>query len=199
MNRFLRHIVYFAMLAAGCTVDMDAPDNRHAGYPPETRRVAERPDERRVTDLEKDYSIAVPRSWQQTDQHDDVTRFVWLTGGRSSPDAQPPVFIVVVVGPDAADPSLRDVATFAAGMKDQLGRHSRDIRFERDVQTTLDGERAIRFSYTKNTRVGPAKFRDLVAIHNGRGYSISFACDPRTFDDEVHSTRPAFESFRWTN
>ena len=150
-----------------------------------------------LTDNEKGFTIDVPKTWDKTEPGDPVVRFVLLTNGTHAADAQPPVFIVVVVGPDPTDDSLKTVRAFADGMKKQVAVNAPDIKYDDDKDLKLDGEPAIQFSYTKMTKIGMAKFQYQVCIHNGIGYSVSFACDPKTFDAEWPSVQPAFESFKW--
>ena len=120
------------------------------------------------------------------------------TGGKSAANAQAPEFSLAVTGPDAKDDSLKSLAAFAVAAKKQVAAGASDVKLDKDKELKLDGESALSFDGSKTGKTGPAKFHQVVAVHNGMGYSISLACDPATFDGEWAAAQAVFDSIKWS-
>jgi len=150
-------------------------------------------------DNAKHFAIDVPLTWERKfpENEDERIRFIFATGGKAAANAQPPEFLVVTTGPEAKD-ELKSLAAFAAAVRKQITADDKNAKFDKDKEMKLDGEPALAFSGTKATKAGPAKVVYLVAIRDGIGYSVSFACDPATFDGEHAGAKAVVDSWKWS-
>jgi hypothetical protein len=151
-------------------------------------------------DNAKHITMDVPLTWERKfpENEDERIRFIFVTAGKSTPNAQPPEFTVVTTGPDAKDESLKSLAAFAAAVRKQDEADDKNAKFDKEKEVKLDGVPALSFGSSKKAKAGPAKLFHLVAIRDGIGYSISFACDPATFDAEYPGAKNVIDSWKWS-
>ena len=149
-------------------------------------------------DREKHVELDVPLTWERHFSEDAATRFIFGTGGKSAPNTQPPELTVTTTSPDGNAETLKSLAAFAEHVRKQAGVDAKDVKFDKDKEQTLDGEKAISFTGARTGKAGPAKFIYIVTLHNGTGYAVSFASDPATFDAEYAGAKPWIESIKWS-
>ena len=152
----------------------------------------------RYVDNDKHFAMDIPLAWERRFPEDGGPRYLFATGGKSAANAQAPEFALAVTGPDAKDDSLKSLAAFAAAAKKLVAAGASDVKLDKDKELKLDGESALSFDGSKTGKTGPAKFHQVVAVHNGMGYSISLACDPATFDGEWAAAQAVFDSIKWS-
>ena len=149
-------------------------------------------------DRDKHFAIDVPLSWERKwPENNEAIRFLFMTGGKSGANAQPPDFTIVTAGPDAKDESLKTLAAYVAAFRKQAAAGAENVKLDKDMEVKLGDEPAISFTGTGTTKAGPAKFVCMVALHEGMGFAASFACDPATFDAEYAAAKPVIESIKW--
>jgi hypothetical protein len=148
-------------------------------------------------DPAKHIELDVPLSWERKwpENEDEHVRFIFTTGGKSGAGAQPPEFRILTTAKD--DPAPKDLPTYAASVKKQATAELENAKFDADKESKVDGEKAVAFAGTGKTKSGSAKVQYVVTVHNAIGYSISFACDPATFDAEYAGAKPVAESVKW--
>ena len=144
-------------------------------------------------DFAKHIEMDIPLTWERKFSEDEAMRFVFTTGGKATAGAQPPEFTIMITGPDAKDESLKSAVNLAGAAKKRMA----DVKFDKEKELKVDGESALSFTGSGKTKTGTAKLLDVVTIHNGMGYAVSFACDPATFDSEVKGAQPVIDSIKW--
>ena len=113
--------------------------------------------------------------------------------------------------PDRAGPMWPCIhvhATLAAApLKDQaaiwLAAALHDPRHEKDVDTVerfkLDGEEAVVFKYSLETRKFVMRQEVVITRHRGTSYTLILECDEEHFDAELPAGEPVLKSLRWTD
>jgi hypothetical protein len=141
-------------------------------------------------DPAKHIELDVPLSWERKwpENEDEHVRFIFATGGKGE-------FRILTTGKD--DPAPKDAASYASTVKMRAMGELESAKFDADKESKIDGEKAVVFAGTGKAKSGPAKVQYVVTVHNPIGYSISFACDPTTFDAEYAGAKPVVESVKW--
>lgn len=113
------------------------------------------------------------------------------------PDEKPvPTFqIIVVDAPNLTVANLKDVAKIG---KDAHAKKSPDATFSEPEETTIDGVKAIHFTYKKviQQKEETQGFNYLI-INNGRLYAMGFYCRPSQYDRLIESAEKAVKTFKF--
>jgi hypothetical protein len=135
--------------------------------------------------------LDVPLSWERKwpENEDEHVRFIFASGGGRSE------FRILTTAKD--DPAPKDLPSYAATVKKQATVELESAKFDPDKESKIDGEKAVAFAGTGKAKSGSARVHYVVTVHNAIGYSISFACDPATFDAEYAGAKPVVESIKW--
>lgn len=189
-NRVALVLVSVALLCGAALTRTQAEDKPAARKVPTSHYV----------DFTKQVEFDVPVVWERKwpEQDDERVRFMFSTGGKSGPNAQPPEFLMVTAGPDANDASLKSLAAYVEAVKKQAAAGADHVKLDADKESTVDGAKAVSFGGTRTMKAGPARFVYVVTLHNGIGYAMSFACDPATFEAEYAGAKAVFESIKWS-
>src|SRR5438270_2926422 len=138
MTRHLANPVAVVALAVGALVFAAILAQNHADA---EDKPAKTPTSHYV-DPAKHVELDVPLTWERKfpETEDERVRFIFATGGKSSPSAQPPEFLMVT---SAKDETPKDLTAYADAVKKQAATDAENVKLDAQKEKTVDGEKAI--------------------------------------------------------
>lgn len=109
-----------------------------------------------------------------------------------------PTFMAIVVDSDVKDD---DLAAIARGARKQILKSAPDAAFSEDQPTTLDGVKAVQFTFTKSIMLDGKKhaYKGLrvYALRKGKMDMLAYFAEPANFAAKLPQAQNVIESFKW--
>ena len=142
------------------------------------------------------FSIEHPSTWEARKSSSDSNAVLLTVESNATSKQVLPSFQVIVAGEKH---TLDELAGFVSGAQAYLKKQSPDAIFSASEDVTLDGLKAVRFSYEKVVinSLETQGFR-YYAVNNGKVYMIGFFCDPLLYKQLSEGAEKVVKTFKWT-
>ena len=160
---------------------------------------AEAPGEKVYEPQGAGFRISAPQKWAVRKSDNPVVMLQLDVDANVAAGELRPTFMAIVV--DSA-PDEQELAAVSRAARKQITKSAPDATFSEDQPTTLDGVKAVQFTFTKSILLDgkkhPYKGLRVYALRHGKLDLLAYFAEPANYAAKLPQAQKVIESFKWT-